>query len=108
MLGVPFDAWRALAVGVGAGAPTNDCRVAGTGPPDGRQWPIPRPPSTGSTAPVMYAAPGEARKVTAAATSSGEANRPRGTAAARSAWRWSPRAAVMSVVTGPGATTLAV
>src|SRR5690606_12998611 len=34
------------------------------------QWPMPRPPSTGITAPVTYAAPGEASQVTAAATSS--------------------------------------
>ena len=42
------------------------------------QWPMPRPPSTGMTAPVMYAASSEARKRTAAATSSGSAKRPAG------------------------------
>ena len=33
------------------------------------QWPMPRPPSTGMTAPVTYAAPSEASQVTAPATS---------------------------------------
>ena len=32
---------------------------------------MPMPPSTGSVTPVMYPAPGEAKNVTAAATSSG-------------------------------------
>ena len=40
---------------------------------------MPRPPSTGSTAPEMYAAPSEARKTTAAAISSGAAYRRSGT-----------------------------
>ena len=40
---------------------------------DEGQWPMPRPPSTGITAPVTYAAPGEASQTTAEATSSGEA-----------------------------------
>ena len=48
------------------------------------------------------------RKATAAATSSGVASRPSGTAAASSARRSSGRASVIAVSTGPGATTLAV
>ncbi len=45
------------------------------------QCPMPRPPSTGMTAPVTYAASGPARKRTTPATSSGVANRPAGMAA---------------------------
>ena len=40
---------------------------------------MPRPPSTGITAPVTYAAPGDASQTTAAATSSGDAYRCSGT-----------------------------
>src|SRR5690606_17209981 len=72
------------------------------------QWPMPRPPSTGMTAPVTYPAPSEPSHVTAEATSSGLAYRPSGTCETISARRSSGRALVMSVSTKPGATTLAV
>ena len=42
------------------------------------QWPIPRPPSTGITAPEMYPASSLASQVTARATSNGVAKRPTG------------------------------
>ena len=41
---------------------------------------MPKPPSTGMTAPVTYPASGPARNATAPATSSAEAYRPSGTA----------------------------
>ena len=69
---------------------------------------MPRPPSTGSTAPVMYAASGPARKATAAATSSADAIRPERDPGQDGLLAVLAQAAVMSVSTKPGATTLTV
>jgi hypothetical protein len=69
---------------------------------------MPRPPSTGITAPVTYPASGPARKATAPATSSADAYRPSGTAPMICALRSGDRTAVMSLSTNPGATRLAV
>src|SRR3954451_20463851 len=92
-----------------AGADDGDLDTADPGGRRDRgQCPIPRPPSTGSTAPVTYDASSVARKAMTAATSSGVAVRPRGTAARISSLRASLRSAVMSVSTKPGATTLLV
>ena len=55
--------------------PTSEVNLVGR---TRRQCPIPSPPSTGITAPLMYAASGPARKRTTCATSSGVANRPVG------------------------------
>src|SRR5262249_55540780 len=66
-----------------------------------------RPPSTTYTAPVTYAAR-EAKKVTTSATSSGAPARPRGISASICSIFLEVRAAVMSVRTYPGMTTLAV
>src|SRR5205085_11666628 len=70
--------------------------------------PMPRPPSTGTTAPVTYAAASEHRKAMTSATSSGVPNRPRGTCAASAPRRSSDSASVMAVVIGPGSTALQV
>src|SRR5262249_45340221 len=80
-----------------------DPPVGPAGAPRARaQCPMPRPPSTGMTAPVMYAAASPARNVTTAATSSGVAIRPSGTCPRISACRCSSSAAVMAVATKPG------
>src|SRR2546423_13356045 len=65
---------------------------------------MPRPPSTGTTAPVTYAAALEQRKAMTSATSSGVPNRPRGTCDASASRRSSDKAAVMAGVVGPGFT----
>src|SRR5699024_7468146 len=69
---------------------------------------IPMPPSTHRTWPVMYAAPGPARKATASATSSGRPVRPAGTAPRAACLAASGMAAVISVSMKPGATALTV
>ena len=58
---------------------------------------MPIPPSTWSTWPVMYPASSEAKKATAAATSSGAPGRPAGMADSMASRAASGRAAVMSV-----------
>src|SRR6478672_1759945 len=66
------------------------------------------PPFTASTCPVIYDASSEARKHTAAATSSGVPSRRSGIRAAQSSSARSVMARVMSVSIIPGATTLIV
>ena len=66
------------------------------------------PPLTASTCPVMYPAASDARKHTAAATSSGVPKRPSGIADAQLAWASVLMSRVMSVSMSPGATTFTV
>ena len=65
-----------------------------------------RPPSTCSTSPVMYEAPGEARKATAAATSSGVPKRRSGIRPRISSAATSRMARVIALSMTPGATAL--
>src|SRR5262245_8634555 len=66
------------------------------------------PPFTANTCPVIYDASSDARKATAAATSSTVPSRPSGICAAQSACACSVTARVMSVSIMPGATALTV
>src|SRR5947207_1169784 len=65
-----------------------------------------RPPSTGTTAPVTYAADSEHRNAMTAAHSSAVPRRRSGTAASTCARQASVRSSVIAVTTGPGATSL--
>src|SRR5690606_9407035 len=66
------------------------------------------PPLTARTCPVIYAASSDARKHTAAATSSGDPIRPTGICADQSVWAPSVSDFVISVSISPGATTFTV
>src|SRR3974377_1145959 len=72
------------------------------------QWPMPKPPSTGTTAPVTYPADGEHRKAMTDAHSCAVPKRPARTTAWICSLQASGMSSVMAVTIGPGATTLQV